>query len=68
MSDEVLTKVGRGLMDNTIPKAAKKSKALSEGQLRRAIDKGLVKTVDFNGLKRVPDAEIERVNNLLEAS
>jgi hypothetical protein len=40
---------------NTIPWAARKLR-LPEGQLRRAIKLGEVKTVPFAGLERVPDA------------
>jgi hypothetical protein len=49
---------------NTIPRAAKKL-GMGAGQLRRAIDNGEVNYVEFAGLKRIPDAEIERIAALL---
>ena len=56
------------IKSQTIPAAAKKLKPLmSEGQLRRAIKRKQVKTVPFGGLRRVTDAEIERVRALLQA-
>jgi hypothetical protein len=49
---------------NTIPEAARRIPC-SEGQLRRAIARGEVRTVPFGGLERVTDEEIERVQALL---
>jgi predicted RNA-binding protein len=52
---------------NTIPAAAKKLKDLmSEGMLRRAVQKEQVNTIDFAGLRRITDAEIERIRGLFE--
>jgi hypothetical protein len=50
---------------HTIPKAARKLR-LPEGQFRRAVALGQVKTIDFAGLRRISDAEIERIAELLE--
>lgn len=50
---------------NTIPEAAGRI-GISEGQLRRAISNGEVRTVPFGGLERITDSEIERVRALLE--
>jgi hypothetical protein len=49
---------------NSIPAAAPKI-GVSEGQLRRAIDRGQVHVVEFGGLRRITDAEITRVRALL---
>jgi hypothetical protein len=54
----------RGWSGNTIPVAAKKLQ-MGESQLRRAVDRKEVAYVEFAGLKRITDAEIERVANLL---
>ena len=45
---------------NSIPAAARKSE-MGEGTVRRAVDRGEIKVVNFGGLRRIPDAEIERV-------
>jgi len=50
---------------NSIPGAAKKLK-LGENTLRRAIANGEVKYVEFAGLRRIPDSEVERIRDLLE--
>ena len=50
---------------NSIPGAARKLK-LGENTLRRAIANGEVKYVDFGGLRRIPDSEVERIRDLLE--
>jgi len=55
------------MASHTIPKAAEKLR-LPEGQFRRAVKLGQVKTIDFAGLQRVPDAEIERIAELLGLS
>lgn len=45
---------------NSIPAAAKKL-GFGEGTLRRAVDRGEIKIIEFGGLRRITDAEIERV-------
>jgi hypothetical protein len=49
---------------NTIPWAARKL-GLPEGQFRRAVKLGQVKTTNFAGLQRVNDGEIARIAELL---
>jgi excisionase family DNA binding protein len=49
---------------NSIPLAAKKLR-VGEGTLRRAIDRGEVKVIEFGGLRRIPDAEIARIKEML---
>jgi excisionase family DNA binding protein len=49
---------------NSIPAAAKKL-GVGEGTVRRAVDRKEIQVVEFGGLKRIPDAEIERVRGLL---
>jgi hypothetical protein len=60
-------KKSKGRAGNTIPVTAAKL-GMGQGQLRRAIEKGEVKYVEFAGLKRIPDAEIERIAALLGLS
>jgi hypothetical protein len=48
---------------NSIPAAAKKL-GFGEGTVGRAVDKGQIATVEFGGLKRITDAEIERIRAL----
>jgi excisionase family DNA binding protein len=48
---------------NSIPAAAKKL-GFGEGTVRRAVDRGEIQIVEFGGLKRITDAEIERVRAL----
>ena len=50
---------------NSIPAAAKKL-VFGEGTVRRAVDRGEIKIVKFGGLRRITDAEIERVRSLFE--
>jgi excisionase family DNA binding protein len=45
---------------NSIPAAAKKL-GLGEGTIRRAVDRGEIQIIEFGGLRRITDAEIERV-------
>ena len=54
----------KGWAGNTIPVAARKLQ-MGESQLRRAVDRHEVNCVEFAGLKRITDAEIERIANLL---
>jgi excisionase family DNA binding protein len=49
---------------NSIPGAAKKI-GVGEGTVRRAVDRKEIAVVEFGGLRRITDAEIERVRNLL---
>jgi excisionase family DNA binding protein len=49
---------------HSIPSAAVKL-GIGEGTLRRAVDRQEIRVVEFGGLKRIPDAEIERVRGLL---
>jgi excisionase family DNA binding protein len=48
---------------NSIPAAAKKL-GFGEGTVRRAVDRGEIKIIEFGGLRRISDAEIERVRSL----
>jgi excisionase family DNA binding protein len=48
---------------NSIPAAARKL-GFGEGTVRRAVDRGEIKIVEFGGLRRITDAEIERVRSL----
>ena len=47
----------------SIPAAAKELE-VGEGTLRRAIDKGQVRYVQFAGLRRIPSAELRRIRSL----
>jgi len=49
--------VGKGL---SIPAAALEL-GMSEYTLRKAVDRGEVKTISFGGLRRIPPSEIERL-------
>jgi hypothetical protein len=59
--------VKRHSAGNTIPMAAQKL-GMGAGQLRRAIASGEVNYVEFAGLKRISDTEIERIAALLGLS
>jgi excisionase family DNA binding protein len=48
---------------NSIPGAAKKI-GVGEGTLRRAIDRKQVEVIEFGGLRRITDAEVDRVRTL----
>jgi excisionase family DNA binding protein len=48
---------------NSIPAAARKL-GFGEGTVRRAVDRGEIKIIEFGGLRRISDAEIERVRVL----
>jgi excisionase family DNA binding protein len=48
---------------NSIPAAAKKL-GFGEGTLRRAVDRGEIQIIEFGGLRRISDTEIERVRSL----
>ena len=53
---------------HSIPAAARKLQPLvTEGMLRRALHRGQVKFIDFGGLKRITDAEVERIRGLFES-
>ena|SRR5262245_3928608 len=49
---------------NSIPAAAGKL-GIGEGTFRRAVDRGEVQVIEFGGLRRITDAEIERLRRLL---
>jgi hypothetical protein len=59
-----MTKGKRFISGQTIPAVAKRL-GLSEAALRRAVDGGEVNTITFNGVKRIPPAEEERVAGFL---
>jgi hypothetical protein len=59
-----MTKGKRFIGGQTIPAVAKRL-GLSEAALRRAVDGGEVNTITFNGVKRIPPAEEERVAGFL---
>jgi excisionase family DNA binding protein len=48
---------------NSIPAAAKKL-GIGEGTVRRAVDRGEIAIIAFGGLRRISDAEIERVRSM----
>jgi len=49
---------------NSIPVSAKRLK-MGDGTFRKAIDAGQVKVINFGGLRRVPEYELQRVAALL---
>ena len=63
-SPAVLPIIGIASADgNSIPAAARKL-GFGEGTVRRAVDRGEIKIIEFGGLRRISDAEIERVRVL----
>lgn len=58
---------GRARPGYSIPQAAE-ALGLKEQQVRRAADRGEIKTISFAGLRRVPPSEIERIRAELLAT
>jgi excisionase family DNA binding protein len=49
---------------HSIPSAAAQL-GIGEGTIRRAIDRGQINIIEFGGLRRISNAELERIRILL---